>query len=78
MLIVEAEVISYGRYSMSFYTTIKAVPGRCILKQKGGRAVGSEISVYRVIGFDSHFTQELHALKDWDIHQDFFFLVTAS
>jgi hypothetical protein len=57
MLKMEGEGLSYGRCIMSFYPTIKIVTGRCILKPKGVRAIGSEISMNRIIRLDRHFTE---------------------
>lgn len=75
MLKMEGMLIRCGRYIMSFYTVIKNyVTGKCILKQKDVCAIGSEISMYKMIMFSRHFTEYLHALKDWDINPRCFFL----
>lgn len=79
MLKKEGILIRCGRYIMSFYIVIKNyVTEKCILKQKDVCAIGSDISMYKMIMFSRHFTEYLHALKDWDINHDVSFLVAVS
>lgn len=49
-----------------------------ILGKKGVCAIGGEISMYKMAMFARHFTEYLHALKDWDVHHAVAFPVAAS